>query len=186
MLILNNYKELYNTKKEIVVFDLETTGLNPKSERIIEIGALKIRDNEIVDRLSMLVNPGIPVPFYSTKVNGITTDMLIGCISDIEGVKQFIEFSKNCIIVAHNISFDIGFINSYLERANTPILENMLVDTVRLARKAFPGEKKYSLGIIASRLNIDVLNAHRAEDDARVCYELYTMCINKLKNTEMI
>lgn len=180
MNIITNYKNLYSWDEPLVVFDLETTGLSAIKDRIIEIGAIKIEKGRVTDSLSMLVNPGVDVPYYSTKVNGITTEMLQGQISDLEGVKLLLEMFKNSVIIAHNVTFDIGFINAYLARENSPILDNILVDTVRLARKAFPGYKKYSLGIIAKELGIEVLNAHRAEDDARVCFELYKKSINKL------
>ncbi|OQY36418.1 MAG: hypothetical protein B6229_10145 [Spirochaetaceae bacterium 4572_7] len=180
MIVINDYLELHNTAECLVVFDLETTGLSAANDRIIEIGAFKIKDGTIIDKLSILVNPHVPVPYYATKVNGITTDMLVGAISDIEGVNKFVTFAKNSIIIAHNVNFDTGFINAYLNRLNRPQLKNRVVDTVKLARKAFPGRKKYSLGIVAGDLGIDVLNAHRAEDDARVCYELYVKCIDQL------
>lgn len=186
MNIIKNYKELYNWETPIVVFDLETTGLNPNKERIIEIGALRIENGVIVNSLSLLVNPGIEVPFYATKVNGITTEMLQDKISDIDGVKLFLKMIEGAVIVAHNVTFDVGFINTYLSRMNLGLLQNKLVDTVGLSRKAFPGGKKYSLGIIAERLGIEVLNAHRAEDDARVCFELYRRSIEELKSMERI
>ncbi|MGL1891941.1 MAG: 3'-5' exonuclease [Spirochaetaceae bacterium] len=184
MNIINNYKDLYTNKQSLLIFDLETTGLSPINDRIIEIGAIRVENNKVTQSLSILVNPGIPVPYYSTKVNGITDDMLDGAITDTEGVEKFLEMTKNCYIVAHNVSFDVGFINSYLIRMGKKELTNKLVDTVRLARKAFPGRKKYSLGIIANDLGIKVLDAHRAEDDTRVCYELYKKSMDQLIHTE--
>lgn len=184
MNIIKNYKELLENKSPIVVFDLETTGLNPEKEKIIEIGAIKIDNGEVIDSLSILVNPGIEVPYYATKVNGITTKMLQGAISDEEGVLSLIDMMENSIIIAHNVSFDVGFVNKYLERMGKKPLPNKLVDTVRLARKVFPGYKKYSLGIIAKELGIEVRDAHRAEDDTRVCYELYSKCIDNIKLME--
>lgn len=184
MNIIKNYNELLETKTPLLIFDLETTGLNRGNDRIIEIGAIKVQNGVIVDTLSILVNPGIEVPYYATKVNGITTEMLTGAISDTKGVIKLIEMTKDCIVIAHNVSFDVGFINEYLKRMGLNILENRFVDTVRLARKAFPGHAKYSLGIIAKNLNIKILNAHRAADDARVCFELYQKCITKLKDVE--
>lgn len=184
MKIIGNYKELYDNNKPLVVFDLETTGLNTEKDRIIEIGALRIENGIVVKKISTLLNPGIPVPYYATKVNGITTDMLQSQPNDIDGVKEFCDMLDDSYIIAHNISFDIGFINSYLSRMGRDTIKNNLVDTVRLARKAFPGRKKYSLGEIAKNLGIDVFDAHRAEDDTRVCYELYKKSINELIRME--
>lgn len=184
MKIIGNYKELYSGTTPLVVFDLETTGLNSINDRIIEIGALRIENNIVVDKISILVNPGIEVPYYATKVNGITTKMLQDCISDVSGVKQFLKIIEGAYIIAHNVSFDVGFINAYLNRMDLKPLDNFLVDTVRLARKAFPGRKKYSLGQIARELGIEVLDSHRAEDDTRVCFELYKKSIDQLKKME--
>lgn len=180
MNIINSYNEIisHNT---VVIFDLETTGLNRSKDRIIEIGAIKVVNGRITDKLSMLVNPGIPVPYYATKVNGITNAMLEGKTGDNDGVRAFYEFAKDALLVAHNISFDLGFINEYLLRLELPLLNNRVVDTVRLARKAFPGKPKYKLEIIAKELGISVENAHRADDDARVCYELFVKSLEELR-----
>lgn len=181
MKIISSYNELYNTDKSLVIFDLETTGLNSENDRIIEIGALKVRNGIIEDSLGILVNPGIKIPYYATKVNGITDQMVKDQISDNHGVKQLLDMIDNdSYIVAHNVKFDMGFVNAYLKRNGKNPLTNSLVDTVRLARKAFPGKSKYSLGIIAKELGIEVKDAHRAEDDTRVCFELYKKSINKL------
>lgn len=180
MNIINNYDKI-EAFKTIVVFDLETTGLNRSKDRIIEIGAIKIIDGKVTDNLSLLVDPGIPIPYYATKVNGITNDMVKGKITDNEGVMKFYDMIGDSLLVAHNISFDLGFINEYLKRLNLEPLMNSTVDTVRLARKAFPGKDKYKLGIIAKELGIEVKNAHRADDDARVCYEIFVKSINKLR-----
>ncbi|MBN2618726.1 MAG: 3'-5' exonuclease [Spirochaetales bacterium] len=182
--IINNYKELFCNKLPLVVFDLETTGLNANTDRIIELAALRIENEEITSSISTLVNPGIEVPYYATKVNGITTNMLTGQVSDTEIVIKFNEICRNAIIIAHNVNFDIGFINASLNRLNMAQLNNQLVDTVRLARKAFPGLKNYKLGSLAQDLNIEVYSSHRAEDDTRVCYEIFNKCLNKLKSLE--
>lgn len=184
MHIINNYRELLDSDKPLLFFDLETTGLSRDRDRIIEIGAIKVTDGIITDEIDCLVNPGIPVPYYATKVNGITSKMLEDKESDIHGVKKFISLATDSIVIAHNISFDAGFINSYLSRMNMPDLNNRLVDTVRFARKAFPNRKKYSLGEIALDLGIEVKQAHRAKDDARVCYELFVKCLEQIKSQE--
>lgn len=181
MKILNNYSELFNTDKSLIIFDLETTGLSSENDRIIEIGALKIHNGVIKNSLSMLVNPGMKIPYYATKVNGITDEMVRNQISDEHGINHLLEMiDHDSYIVAHNVKFDMGFVNAYLQRRGNDPLSNSLVDTVRLARKAFPGKRKYSLGIIAKELGIEVKDAHRAEDDTRVCFELYKKSITKL------
>lgn len=181
MKIISDYSVLFNQSLEFVVVDLETTGLNKNNDRIIEIGAIKYRDGEVIDRMATLIDPGVPVPPAASAVNGIRTSMLKGKPSDKDIIKEFLTFSQGAVIVAHNASFDVGFINSGLMRMEMLPLENIIVDTVRMARKAFPGRKKYSQVHIAAELGIEVKNAHRAEDDARVCLELFTKCLNELK-----
>ena len=185
MNIINNYMQLININKPIVFFDLETTGLNKINDRIIEIGAIKIINKKIADKLSILLDPGISIPYYSTKIHGITDDMVFNCPTDNEGVKSLLKLLNGCIIVAHNVSFDVGFINSYLERFGYNPLDNILVDTVKFARKMFPGFKKYALGNLANELNIDSGKAHRAFDDTFVCYQIYKKCYEKLINVEL-
>jgi len=180
MNVLKKYDELFSDNINLLFFDLETTGLNKDTDRIIEIAALRVEKGEVVKKLSTLVNPGIRIPYRATEVHGITNDMLVNEISDVDGVNQFLDMTDDCYIVAHNVNFDVGFINSYLNRMNKAPLGNKLVDTVKMSRKAFPGHSKYSLGIIAERLGIKVESAHRAEDDARVCYNVYTKCLEKL------
>lgn len=181
MEIISNYKELYNTSSSLIFLDLETTGLNPVNDQIIEIGAIKVVNGEIVDKISELLNPGCKIPFYATRVNGITDSMVSDKRDSLEGVNDFISLvDPDSIIIAHNVKFDIGFINNYLIESGKKPLNNRMVDTVRMARKAFPGRKKYSLGMVAEHLNIEVKSAHRAYDDTRVCYEIYLQCINEL------
>lgn len=185
MKIINNYVELYNNDKNLVFFDLETTGLNSNNDRIIEIGAIKVKDGKIIETYGTLVNPGMKIPYYATKVNGITDSMVANEKKDTHGVKELLKLiDKDSYIVAHNVKFDIGFINAYLVRDGKDPLSNLMIDTVRLARKAFPGKKKYSLGVIAAELGIEVKDAHRAVDDTRVCYELYNKAISKLVEGE--
>lgn len=181
MEIISNYKELFNINQSLVFLDLETTGLNPVNDKIIEIGAIKVENNKVIGKISELLNPGCKIPFYATRVNGITDNMVKDMRPSLDGVNDFIELlDKDSIIVAHNVKFDIGFINNYLMESGREVLKNRMVDTVRLSRKAFPGKKKYSLGMVAGYLDIEVKSAHRAYDDTRVCYEIYEKCIQEL------
>ncbi len=169
---------MINDKKEIVtgnldgrnidnfvVFDLETTGLSPKNDRITEIGAVKIQNGEIVDSFSQLINPQMPIPELITKLTGITDDM----VSDkpfIENVlPQFHDFIEGSVLVAHNSSFDMGFIREAYEGIDI-FLQNPVLDTLELSRAMFPGMKSHKLNLVAKHLKVELKNHHRAVDDA--------------------
>ena len=107
MISLNREKKLVD---DYVVFDLETTGFDPKSSRIIEIGALKYRNNELVEELSLLVNPGCPIPDVITMITGIDDELVKNAISIEEAMPKFISFIEDLPLVAHNSKFDLSFI----------------------------------------------------------------------------
>lgn len=195
-----------------VVFDLETTGLEPKRERIVEIGAVKFDRRGPVGRFSVLINPGIPMPPAASRVNGITDDMLAGQPSLDEVLPDFLRFVGQAPLIAHNAAFDCSFLNAALaeryERVKRrpqedaaqgslldgdssgtpeaeggdfyeppfPALPNRVVDTLVYAKEVFPGRWKYSLQELAKFLGIEAKEAHRAEDDARVCMEVFIKC----------
>ncbi|WP_422486803.1 PolC-type DNA polymerase III [Gudongella sp. DL1XJH-153] len=150
---------------DFVVFDLETTGLSPKNDRITEIGAVKIQNGEIVDSFSQLINPQMPIPELITKLTGITDDM----VSDkplIESVlPQFHDFIEGSVLVAHNASFDMGFIREAFESIDIH-LQNPVMDTLELSRAMFPAMKSHKLNLVAKQLKVELKNHHRAVDDA--------------------
>ncbi len=160
-------------------FDTETTGLYPESERIVEIGAIRFDRRGIIARYNVLVHPEKPMPEKAAEVNGITDDILRGCPVCRTVLPDFLSFIQGSVLVAHNAPFDISFVNMELQRAGMPPLENACVDTIALAKEAFPGMGKYALQFLAPRLGIEVLDAHRAEDDARVCMELFLACVRQ-------
>ena len=165
-------------------FDLETTGLDPRKDQIVEIGAVKFDRRGIIGCFSTLVNPGIPMPPEAGRVNGISDEMLAGKPSLDEVLPDFLRFAGDSILVAHNAPFDCGFINEGLKqrreegfwRSPFPELPNPVVDTLVYARERFPGLSAYNLGTLALHFNIKTLDAHRAEDDARVCMEIFIRC----------
>ena len=159
--------------------DIETTGLDPKFDRIVEIGAIKFDKKGIIARFSTLINPGIPMPAEAAKVNNITDEMLAGQ-PDIKNVlPDFLYFVKKSILAAHNAAFDFGFINESLNKygetgSNLP---NTIVDTLVMSREVFAGKQSYSLQKLVAGLGIRANDAHRAEDDARLCMEILKKCI---------
>ena len=155
--------------------DLETTGLEPESDRIVEIGALKFDRTGVIARYSTLIDPGIPMPKEAEKVNKISDEMLKGKPKLEEVFPDFLRFIEGAFLAVHNAPFDLGFI-----RRHAPNLPNPVVDTLPLSRELFPGFRSYSLQNLASALGISAQCAHRAEDDARLCMEILLRCINSL------
>ncbi len=150
---------------EFIVFDIETTGLSSIKDRITEIGAVKIRQGKLVDRFSELINPGIPIPDNIVKLTGITDEM----VKDKETIKEilpkFLEFVGDSPLVAHNASFDCGFIRAKAGELGVT-LSNVVIDTLQLSRILLPELKKHKLNIICDHLGISLENHHRAADDA--------------------
>lgn len=168
------------------VFDTETTGLNPKQNRVVEIGAIRFDRNGIVSRFSLLIDPGVLIPPEVTRINNITDAMLKGQPEPKVVYPDFIRFIGDSILIAHNAPFDVDFVNEELARLALPRLKNRIVDTRILAKEVFPGLPKYALQDLAVRFNIQAVDAHRAEDDSRVCMELFLVCLARLKELKGI
>lgn len=161
-------------------FDTETTGLDAAAGRIIELGGISFDAAGIIARFNTLIQPGMPVPPEASRVNGITDAMLAGkpVFSDV--APDFLAFAAESVLVAHNAGFDMAFMNAELARNGLPSLPHRVVDTVLLAKEVFPGLPKYALQSLAARFGIVAVDAHRAEDDARVCMELFNLCVQTL------
>ncbi len=167
-----------------VVFDLETTGFSPISDRIIEIGAVKIEQGRITERFSTFVNPKIPIPFKITQLTSINDSMVMDA-PDIETVlPRFLEFVGDAALVAHNAGFDVGFIEQNMRYQDMkPDLTS--VDTVAMARILMPTLAKFKLNIVAKALNISLENHHRAVDDAGATAEIFVKFIKMLKDRDI-
>ena len=167
-----------------VVFDIETTGFSAVTDRIIEIGAVKVEDGKITDKFSTFVNPKRPIPFRITELTSITDEMVIGS-PDIETIlPQFIEFIGDAVLVAHNASFDVGFIEQNCKRQKIEA-DFTYVDTVALARVLLPALNRFKLDTVAKALNISLENHHRAVDDAGCTAEIFVKFVQMLKEREL-
>lgn len=171
----NKGKRINQYVRNYVVFDLETTGINPVSDEIIEIAAVKVRDGSIVGNFSSLVNPGIPIPAGATAVNGITNQMVADAPKLNIVLKQFLDFIGGDILVGHNIhTFDLKFI---LKSADTLFgigIHNDYVDTLFMARACLPMLKHHRLSDVSNYFQISTEGAHRALCDCIMnqgCYE---------------
>lgn len=168
-------------KTVFTVFDTETTGLDPKSNRVVEIGAIRFDSQGIRSRFNVLINPEIRMPQEVTKINGITDVMLKDQPVAKQVIPDFMHFIGDSVLIAHNAPFDINFINEELLRNGLTPIKNRVLDTIVFAKTVFPELPKYSLQTLAIQFGINAKNAHRAEDDARVCMELFLVCLDRLK-----
>ncbi len=166
---------------EFVVFDLETTGIGAASNEIIEIGAVKVANNVITDRFSTFVNPGRPIPYNIQELTSITDQMVSDAPSIDTVLPEFLDFCGNAVLVAHNASFDTGFI--YQKAKDRGIHTDFtVIDTVSMSRAILPEFKKYKLDTVAKTLGVSLENHHRAVDDAGATAEIFIKLVKRLED----
>ncbi len=162
------------------VLDLETTGFSFRTEKITEVGIMKVKNGEVIDEFSCFVNPEKPIPQRVIEVTNITDDMVRNAETIETVMPKIIEFVGDSVLVAHNADFDIGFLK-YNAKVLGLTLDNTYLDTLRLAKELFPEYKKYKLGIIAENLGIKVEVAHRALDDVDTTVKVLNVMFEMLK-----
>ena len=163
-----------------VVFDIETTGFSPVSNRIIEIGAVKVVNGEITDRFSTFVNPQVPIPFRIEKLTSINDSMVMDAPLIETVLPEFLDFCQDAILVAHNASFDMSFIKENVQRLHLN-REFTYVDTLGIARVLLPNQAKHTLDAVCKTLGISLENHHRAVDDAEATAQMFVKMIPMLK-----
>lgn len=179
-------KEIPFEKADFSVFDFETTGTSPRTDRVIEIGIVKIRNGKTVDTFQSYINPGRHVPYYITSLTGITT-------SDVENAPYFDEvyakikdFVDNSVLVAHNLNFDYSFLKNECSNTNSPMLENAAVCTLRLAKRLYPEFSSRSLGSLVKNLKIRHRNVHRGLGDAAATAKVLLKMFKPLREEHSI
>ena len=184
----DNTKSVYNNKGQEIdttycVLDLETTGFSAKTEKITEIGIMKVKNGEVIDEFSCFVNPEKHIPQRVSEVTNITDDMVKDAktIKDVfPDVLEFLGDPNNTVIVAHNANFDVGFLKQNAINLGYKF-DYTYLDTLSLAKDLFPNYKKYKLGKIAENLGIKVEVAHRALDDVDTTVKVFRVMMDMLK-----
>lgn len=164
--------------KDYVSVDIETTGTNAKWNRIIEIGALKVRNGKVVDTFSELINPGVAISPFITGLTGITNEMLEGKPTIEEVLPRFVEFAKDDYLLGHNIMFDYGFLKQNAINLNLTF-EKSGMDTLKIARKTLKGLESRGLEYLCTYFGIKDENHHRAFNDARATSDLYLILMEQ-------
>lgn len=163
---------------QYVIVDIETTGGSPKASKITEIAMYKHNGYEITGEFSSLVNPEMAIPEFITRLTGISDRMVENAPKFFEIAKQIIEFSEDCIFVAHNVGFDYGIIRHEFKSLGYDFRKPHLC-TVRASRYVIPGMPSYSLGKLSRSLGIEIKDRHRAGGDALATAHLFTMLFDK-------
>ena len=165
---------------DFVVFDIETTGFSPLKNKIIEIGAVKLRDGRVAERFSQFVDPEEPIPYDIQKLTSITDADVMGQGTYEKWIPAFLEFCKDAVIVAHNARFDTNFIGHYAGLLGLPYSPT-IVDTVGLSRMLLPQLGRYRLDTVAKELGVSLENHHRAVDDAEATAGIFLKLCQRLK-----
>lgn len=164
---------LMKVLSDYVVLDLETTGLDPRSCEIIEIGAVRVVNHAVTERFSALVHPETPISPFITSLTGITNAMVAHERSVAEVLPEFLAFAGNAVVVGHNVNFDLGFLCENSLRLTGRSFTNDYIDTLRLSRRLFPNEHHHKLSDLEQRFGLHNESAHRALSDVLLTQECY-------------
>jgi DNA polymerase-3 subunit alpha (Gram-positive type) len=169
---------------DFVVVDVEATGAKTPPNRLIELGAYRIREGRIVDKFSSLVNPEIPIPRFVVALTGITNDMVRNAPVFADVVPRWLDFVSESVLIAHNAPFDTSFLNHEISRVYPGHrMVNPHLCTVKLSRRALPELANHRLDTIASHFSIPIISRHRAGSDALATAEIFLLLLSRLEET---
>ncbi len=169
-------KSLLELKDDYTIIDIETTGLDSYYNEIIELGAIKIRNNKIVDRFQTLIKPTEKIDEFIEYLTNITNEMVKDAPKIEDKLKEYIDFIGTDVIIGHNVNFDINFLyDKCLEIYNQPLLKNNYIDTLRIGRRCIKETKNHKLATLAEKFKIDNENEHRALADCIITYKLFNI-----------
>ena len=164
---------------DFIGFDIETTGLDAQRDRITEIGAVKIINGHVTESFQTFVDPEMPIPPEIVQLTGITDHDVYGAPLEQEAVAAFLKFAGDLPLVAHNASFDVGFIQAAAERAGLAF-DPVYIDTLALSQSLLKELKRFKLDVVSRALGLPEFNHHRASDDAAVCARIYLKLRDRL------
>jgi DNA polymerase III epsilon subunit len=156
-----------------VVFDTETTGFSPTTDRIVEVGAIKFRNGRVMDERSWLVNPGRTIPYYARRVHGISDEMVKDAPSFKDFYPDFQNFIEGSVLMAHNARFDVSFLSAELTRNDQTLPKNLVIDSLSLFRRWYPQAKSFTLADIAVTAEIETDVLHRALADSMYVFLIF-------------
>ncbi|MDD2238203.1 MAG: 3'-5' exonuclease [Kiritimatiellae bacterium] len=148
-----------------VAYDTETTGFSPYKNRILEIGAVKFLNGEVLEEKSWLINPEQRIAYWAREAHGISNEELASCALFPEVYAEFAEFTKGCVLFAHNARFDVGFIREEIERNKLDVAQEPTLDSMRLFRTWWPDLPSHTIGNLTEALKINTDVFHRALAD---------------------
>ena len=164
-----------NFVDDYIILDTETTGLYDDKDKIIEIGALKYKNNKLVAELQVIINPEIPIPPIITNITGLTDDIVKKGEKLKDILPRFLAFIENYPIICHNVPFDLGFVNQALLANHLPKLGNQTIDTIDLAKIYIPKAYNYKLETLKHYFKLD-FGSHRSIEDCKTTNAIYQEC----------
>ena len=164
-----------------VVFDVETTGLSAVYNKLIQVAASKMHKGNVIEQFDEFIDPGHPLSEFTTQLTGITDDMVRGSKPLEQVLKEFQAFCEGSILVAHNATFDVGFMNMNYQRHHLPVIKQPVIDTLEFARNLYPEFKRHGLGPLTKRFQVSLESHHLANFDAEATGRLLFIFLNDAK-----
>ena len=179
--IVYNSEDLELKEATYVVFDVETTGLSAVHNDLIQIAASKMHKGNIIEQFDEFIDPGHPLSAFTTELTGITDNHVKGAKPLVQVLQEFQEFCQGTVLVAHNATFDVGFMNANYERHQLPTISQPVIDTLEFARNLYPEYKRHGLGPLTKRFGVALDHHHMANYDAeatgRLLFIFKKMCL---------